>query len=136
MSRAAPRGFSSHNLRRVDYQANLSTHSGGLTYLSHLKVIRSVDVAPTPCEFSAEKRRVADLQRTTDPAPQDSTTNGLTDENEASAPKDVETEPPPTTAPAETRAQADKLVAEGKKAIALKQWEEGVGKYADALDLM
>ena len=27
-------------------------------------------------------------------------------------------------------------MAEGKKAIALKQWEEGVGKYADALDLM
>lgn len=28
-----------------------------------------------------------------------------------------------------------KLVSEGKKAIALRQWEDGVGKYADALDL-
>ncbi|ORY22573.1 hypothetical protein BCR39DRAFT_551318 [Naematelia encephala] len=37
---------------------------------------------------------------------------------------------------ADQRAQADKLVAEGKKAIALKQWEEGVSKYADALELM
>jgi len=34
------------------------------------------------------------------------------------------------------KAQADKLVAEGKKAIALKDWEVGVEKYADALDLM
>jgi hypothetical protein len=40
------------------------------------------------------------------------------------------------TDPAEIRAQADRLVAEGKKAIALKSWEEGVAKYADALDLM
>ncbi|KAK8869524.1 hypothetical protein IAR55_000090 [Kwoniella newhampshirensis] len=41
-----------------------------------------------------------------------------------------------TTDPTEIRALADKYVAEGKKAIALKQWEEGVAKYADALELM
>jgi HAT1-interacting factor 1 len=48
-----------------------------------------------------------------------------------------------TSNPAETsssssdlKPQVDKLVAEGKKAIALKQWETGVAKYADALDLM
>lgn len=35
-----------------------------------------------------------------------------------------------------TKERADTLVAEGKKAIALKQWEEGVNKYAEALDLM
>ena len=34
------------------------------------------------------------------------------------------------------QADADRLIAEGKKAIALKQWEEGVTKYADALDIM
>jgi len=36
----------------------------------------------------------------------------------------------------DVKAQADKLVAEGKKAIALKDWEVGVEKYAGALDLM
>lgn len=36
----------------------------------------------------------------------------------------------------DTKAQADKLIAEGKKAIALKDWELGVEKYAGALDLM
>jgi len=36
----------------------------------------------------------------------------------------------------DVKAQADKLVAEGKKAIALKDWEAGVEKYAGALDLM
>ena len=36
----------------------------------------------------------------------------------------------------EQKAQVDKLVAEGKKAIALKVWEEGVQKYGEALDLM
>jgi HAT1-interacting factor 1 len=36
----------------------------------------------------------------------------------------------------DVKAQADKLVAEGKKAIALKDWEAAVEKYADALDLM
>lgn len=36
---------------------------------------------------------------------------------------------------AETQAAVAKLIAEGKKAIALRQWDEGVGKYADALDL-
>ena len=41
----------------------------------------------------------------------------------------------PDSAP-DTKAQVDKLVAEGKKAIALKDWELGVEKYADALDLM
>ncbi|GFZ45893.1 hypothetical protein JCM24511_03626, partial [Saitozyma sp. JCM 24511] len=45
-------------------------------------------------------------------------------------------EVPADADPAETRAQADKLIAEGKKAIALKSWDEGVAKYADALDLM
>jgi HAT1-interacting factor 1 len=35
-----------------------------------------------------------------------------------------------------TKNDADVLIAEGKKAIALKQWEEGVAKYADALDIM
>ena len=46
---------------------------------------------------------------------------------------------PVTTAPdaaPDVKAQADKLVAEGKKAIALKDWEAGVEKYAGALDLM
>jgi HAT1-interacting factor 1 len=46
---------------------------------------------------------------------------------------------PQTTAPdapADIKAQADKLVAEGKKAIALKDWEEGVEKYGEALALM
>jgi HAT1-interacting factor 1 len=38
--------------------------------------------------------------------------------------------------PVAQKAQADKLIAEGKKAIALKQWEDGVGRYADALDIM
>ncbi|WOO80892.1 NASP-related protein sim3 [Vanrija pseudolonga] len=37
--------------------------------------------------------------------------------------------------PDDLKAQVAKLVAEGKKAIALKQWEEGVAKYADALDI-
>lgn len=41
----------------------------------------------------------------------------------------------PDVAP-DVKAQADKLVAEGKKAIALKDWEAGVEKYAGALDLM
>jgi hypothetical protein len=51
--------------------------------------------------------------------------------------KGTEAEAPlPELSPEEKRAQADKLVAEGKKAIALKQWEDGVGNYADALDLM
>lgn len=36
----------------------------------------------------------------------------------------------------DVKAQTDKLVAEGKKAIALKDWEAGVEKYAGALDLM
>ncbi|WVF71875.1 hypothetical protein IAT40_006685 [Kwoniella sp. CBS 6097] len=36
----------------------------------------------------------------------------------------------------ELKEQADKLVGEGKKAIVLKQWEEGVTKYGEALDLM
>ncbi len=36
----------------------------------------------------------------------------------------------------DTKARADQCIAEGKKAIALKQWEEGVNKYAEALDLM
>ncbi|OCF40638.1 hypothetical protein I317_05570 [Kwoniella heveanensis CBS 569] len=36
----------------------------------------------------------------------------------------------------DVKAKADKLVGEGKKAIALKQWEEGVTKYGEALDLM
>nr|XP_018999443.1 uncharacterized protein I203_08038 [Kwoniella mangroviensis CBS 8507]OCF62904.1 hypothetical protein I203_08038 [Kwoniella mangroviensis CBS 8507] len=36
----------------------------------------------------------------------------------------------------EIKEQAEKLVGEGKKAIALKQWEEGVNKYGEALDLM
>ena len=79
---------------------------------------------------------VADLPRSFDPAPQDFTTKDLTTENKASNPNDVATESTPTTSPAEMRRQADKLVAEGKKAIALKQWDEGVEKYADALDLM
>ncbi|WRT67445.1 uncharacterized protein IL334_004416 [Kwoniella shivajii] len=38
--------------------------------------------------------------------------------------------------PKEIKDQADQLIAEGKKAIALKQWEEGVNKYGEALDLM
>ncbi|WWD01036.1 hypothetical protein V866_007974 [Kwoniella sp. B9012] len=38
--------------------------------------------------------------------------------------------------PKEIKEQAEKLVGEGKKAIALKQWEEGVNKYGEALDLM
>jgi HAT1-interacting factor 1 len=47
----------------------------------------------------------------------------------------------PTVAPgsdsaADNKAQVNKLVAEGKKAIALKDWEVGVEKYADALDIM
>ena len=37
---------------------------------------------------------------------------------------------------AEVKSQADKLVAEGKKAIALKDWEQGVEKYGEALALM
>ncbi|EIW66326.1 hypothetical protein TREMEDRAFT_35273, partial [Tremella mesenterica DSM 1558] len=43
---------------------------------------------------------------------------------------------PSKTSPEEQRAEADKLVAEGKKAIALRKWEEGVGKYGQALDIM
>jgi hypothetical protein len=57
----------------------------------------------------------------------------------ASAQEEVVGDTKPAVAdadPAETRAQADKLIAEGKKAIALKSWDEGVAKYADALDLM
>ncbi|WVQ99028.1 hypothetical protein IAU59_006160 [Kwoniella sp. CBS 9459] len=42
----------------------------------------------------------------------------------------------PNSNPKELKEQADTLVAEGKKAIALKQWEEGVMKYGEALDLM
>ncbi|WWD16214.1 hypothetical protein CI109_100640 [Kwoniella shandongensis] len=49
---------------------------------------------------------------------------------ETEAPNDVPTDP------TEIRALVDKYVAEGKKAIALKQWEEGVAKYADALEQM
>ncbi|ORX33867.1 hypothetical protein BD324DRAFT_206499 [Kockovaella imperatae] len=41
----------------------------------------------------------------------------------------------PAADTADLQSQAEKLIAEGKKAIALKQWEEGVAKYADALDL-
>lgn len=50
-----------------------------------------------------------------------------------------ETQPPSEKvqkSPAELQADADRLIAEGKKAIALKQWEEGVAKYGDALDIM
>lgn len=55
----------------------------------------------------------------------------------ASAQEEIPADIKPADAdPAETRAQADKLIAEGKKAIALKSWDEGVAKYADALDLM
>ncbi|RSH93809.1 hypothetical protein EHS25_006457 [Saitozyma podzolica] len=57
----------------------------------------------------------------------------------ASAQEEVVADTKPAVAdadPAETRAQADKLIAEGKKAIALKSWDEGVAKYADALDLI
>ncbi|WVR05413.1 hypothetical protein IAU60_002428 [Kwoniella sp. DSM 27419] len=36
----------------------------------------------------------------------------------------------------ELKAQAEQLIGEGKKAIALKQWEEGVEKYGEALDIM
>jgi len=42
-------------------------------------------------------------------------------------------------APVDTKdlqATADRLVAEGQKAVALKQWEEGVNKYGDALEAM
>jgi hypothetical protein len=35
-----------------------------------------------------------------------------------------------------TQEDADRLIAEGKKLIALKQWEEGAAKYADALEVM
>ena len=45
------------------------------------------------------------------------------------------TDPAKSENPAEIQNQVDKLIAEGKKAIALKQWEEGAAKYADALDL-
>lgn len=45
------------------------------------------------------------------------------------------TQPEVQLSPEEQKAQVAKLVAEGKKAIALKQWEEGVAKYADALDI-
>lgn len=36
----------------------------------------------------------------------------------------------------EVQRQADVLIAEGKKATALQNWEEGVAKYADALEIM
>jgi HAT1-interacting factor 1 len=41
-----------------------------------------------------------------------------------------------TPNPAELQATADRLVAEGHKAVALKQWEEGVNKYGDALEVL
>lgn len=36
----------------------------------------------------------------------------------------------------ELQSQADVLIAEGKKATALQNWEEGVAKFADALEIM
>lgn len=48
---------------------------------------------------------------------------------------DAAATPEPQLTPEEQKARVAKLVAEGKKAIALKQWEDGVGKYADALDI-
>ncbi|KAL7424292.1 hypothetical protein Q5752_001882 [Cryptotrichosporon argae] len=48
-------------------------------------------------------------------------------------------DPPAAVAAApapDARARADALVAEGKKAIALSQWEEAVTKYGEALDVM
>lgn len=54
---------------------------------------------------------------------------------QAVAAPDVAADTGPQLTPDEQKAQVSKLVAEGKKAIALKQWEEGVAKYADALEI-
>ncbi|WVQ78614.1 hypothetical protein IAT38_000700 [Cryptococcus sp. DSM 104549] len=59
-----------------------------------------------------------------------------TDPPAAAVAPETATDASAPTDPAEIRAQVDKLVAEGKKAIALRQWEQGVEAYADALDAM
>ncbi|WWC69166.1 uncharacterized protein I206_103102 [Kwoniella pini CBS 10737] len=61
---------------------------------------------------------------------------GSTDENPPQSASTGTEESSVPTDPKEIKEQADTLVAEGKKAIALKQWEEGVNKYGEALDLM
>lgn len=65
-----------------------------------------------------------------EPPPANTATTESTTQATESSPSEQPTDPK------EVQAQADKLVGEGKKAIALKEWEEGVGKYAEALDLM
>lgn len=47
---------------------------------------------------------------------------------------DTNAESAPALSTEEVHAKVSRLVAEGKKAIALKQWEEGVAKYGDALE--
>ncbi|KAL1410992.1 hypothetical protein Q8F55_001937 [Vanrija albida] len=59
-------------------------------------------------------------------------TSTMSSNGKSPAPAEASTSSPK---PDDLKAQVAKLVAEGKKAIALKQWEEGVAKYADALDI-
>lgn len=59
--------------------------------------------------------------------------------SDPSSPKPADAPAPSSSSsvdPQAIRAEVEKLVAEGKKAIALHEWEQGVDRYATALDRM
>ncbi|OWT41514.1 HAT1-interacting factor 1 [Cryptococcus neoformans Bt1] len=59
--------------------------------------------------------------------------------NPSTSPKPADAPAPSSSSsvdPQAIRAEVEKLVAEGKKAVALHQWEQGVDRYATALDRM
>ncbi|AFR93579.2 HAT1-interacting factor 1 [Cryptococcus neoformans var. grubii H99] len=59
--------------------------------------------------------------------------------NPSTSPKPADVPAPSSSSsvdPQAIRAEVEKLVAEGKKAVALHQWEQGVDRYATALDRM
>ncbi|AAW41997.1 expressed protein [Cryptococcus deneoformans JEC21] len=59
--------------------------------------------------------------------------------SDPSSPKPADAPAPSSSSsidPQAIRAEVEKLVAEGKKAVALHQWEQGVDRYATALDRM